>query len=466
MYTCNNKWNSKQLSWKMLSDVAAAPVRGHLGRLSGFARNERGDVMIIFGLLFTVMLVFVGSAVDMGRWLQAKSQTWQALDAAVLAGARALQLNSKDSAAAAATAQRYYSENVKGRASLSSDTITFSVADGNTTIAANGGAAIDTIFLGIIGIRQLSLFNSNATQLPKSRLAIGGNSGYSVEISMMLDITGSMSGSKIDDLKSAAKNMVDIVVWKDQGEYTSRVALVPFSAAVYVGSDYASTVRGSRPSSITVSSGWYSSTYKLTNCVSERADPNYAFTDDPPSTSYVGPVYTSTGSCTPSAKIVPLTSDTAVLKAAIDGYSAGGSTAGHLGTAWAWYLLSPKWAEVWPAASDPGSYTNSKLKKIAVLMTDGEYNLQYCSNGVAGSTSSCSGTLGTSSAQAQKLCSAMKATGITVYTVGFQVNATSKSFLQQCSSGGGYYYDAADGAGLSQAFTDIALKISALYLSQ
>ena len=51
----------------------------------------------------------------------------------------------------------------------------------------------------------------------------------------MLDTTGSMSGQKILDLKAAAKDLVDIVVWDDQSQYTSKIAIAPFSAHVNVG---------------------------------------------------------------------------------------------------------------------------------------------------------------------------------------------------------------------------------------
>ena len=40
--------------------------------------------------------------------------------------------------------------------------------------------------------------------------------------------------------------------------------------------------------------------------------------------------------------VCALTNDTTLLKRRIDKLDTAGSTAGHLGTAWAWYLLSPK----------------------------------------------------------------------------------------------------------------------------
>ena len=55
--------------------------------------------------------------------------------------------------------------------------------------------------------------------------------GTNVETSLMLDVTGSMCQpcTKIDAVKSAAKDLIDIVVWADQSKYYSRVALAPFA---------------------------------------------------------------------------------------------------------------------------------------------------------------------------------------------------------------------------------------------
>lgn len=450
------------------------PARGRCSLTRRFGRNERGTVGLIFGLMFTAMFIFIGAAVDIGRWLHARTQTWQALDAAVLAGARTLQLNSSNTAAAATAAQKFYAENVKTRAKLVTDTIGFAVTDDGTSLTATGSAYIGTVFLSMININKLSLFNVSGAEMPKAQLAVGGNGETDVEISMMLDITGSMSGSKIADLKTAAKSLIDIVVWSDQSENTSKVALVPFSQSVNVGSEYAEKVRGIEPSSITVSSGWQTQTYYLTTCVSERTGSD-AYSDINPVGHDVGPVYTWSGSCNPSAQIVPLSNDKTALKSAIDGYQAGGSTAGHLGTAWAWYMISPNWASVWKDGSKPQPYAKMsqnnrfnqpKLRKIAVLMTDGEYNVEYCSSGVDTNSQWCTPPNGASATQAAALCTAMKEAGITVYTVGFQVTNASKTFLETCSSGSGYYYDAVDGAALNQAFIDIALKISSLYLAK
>jgi hypothetical protein len=62
----------------------------------------------------------------------------------------------------------------------------------------------------------------------------------------------------------------------------------------------------------------------------------------------------------------------------------------------------------------------------------------------------------------------MKTKGVTVYTVGFALggNQTAISTLNQCATDAGKFYNADDGEELKEAFRDIALKISKLYLTQ
>jgi hypothetical protein len=222
------------------------------------------------------------------------------------------------------------------------------------------------------------------------------------------------------------------------------------------------------------------------------------YTDAPPTTAFVGKGYfgTNTNTSCPVANysdpevnaIFPLSNDKTELKQRIDKLSTGGSTAGHLGTAWAWYLLSPNWNSVLSQAfgsgheaapySDLTATTSDgypKLKKIAVLMTDGQYNINYC-KGVEAKDSdqspdiNCNSENGTALTQAGSLCTAMKAAQpggglIEVFTVGFQVNDTAKTFLQNCATDANHFYEATTGDALKAAFRDIALKISTLRLT-
>ena len=202
----------------------------------------------------------------------------------------------------------------------------------------------------------------------------------------------------------------------------------------------------------------------LVTCVTERIATD-AYTDALPTTgSMIGAYnqgrtgsvqnYSSDGKCWVAGRelpaIIPLTNDKATLTDFFTNATIGGGTPGHLGHAWAWYMLSPKWSTSWPTASQPASYTTANLTKAAIIMTDGEYNEQY--------------TSATSRAQALALCSAMKSAGIQVYTIGFgfsaspatgSTEANAKDLLTLCASGANHYYFPYDGTALRQAFQTI-----------
>src|SRR5690606_17660778 len=121
--------------------------------------------------------------------------------------------------------------------------------------------------------------------------------------------------------------------------------------------------------------------FRVSTCATERTGAQ-AYTDTAPSVAPLGRNYAGTGNPCPEATIVPLTSDKTLLHDRIDDVEAAGSTAGHLGVAWGWYMLSPNFAYLWPDASNrPAAYNAPELLKIAVIMTDGEFNTTFC-NGV------------------------------------------------------------------------------------
>ena len=471
--------------------VGLTALRRNLRR---FSYDRRGDVAILFGLMALALFMTIGVAVDYGRFIDARNQTISAADAAVLAGVRALQTNGGDQAAALDVARAYYAQATKNRIKVLNDTINFIVADNGTAILTAGNAQIPTPFMGLGGIKSLPLYHANGQDDSKAVLAVGSNANTSIETSLILDISGSMAGDKIADLKSAAADLVNIIVWKDQSTYTSKVALVPYSMAVNAGG-YAQLARGSIKSGTCTSPGCQNykfknpsgqqNTFAISTCVSERTGTN-AYTDAAPAISPVGLNYPASGNPCLKNTVLPLTNDTTSLTNQINALQASGSTGGQVGVAWGWYTLSPKWSSVWPAASVPAPYSDlttmvkgqPKLKKIAVLMTDGEYNSPYC-NGViskdatsgSGNTSdhiNCNAPNGSSYSQSLQTCTQMKAAGIEVYTIGFLVvdSQPARDLLSQCATDINHYYISTTGDALQAAFRDIALKISSIYLSQ
>ena len=104
-------------------------------------------------------------------------------------------------------------------------------------------------------------------------------------------------------------------------------------------------------------------------------------------------------------------------------------------------------------------------------MTDGEYNTQYdstASRSIPANIRLLERGQRLLDHAGPHLVHHMKAAGITVYTVGFQLggNQTAITTLNQCATDPTKFYNASDGDQLKQAFRDIALHLSSLYLSK
>jgi Flp pilus assembly protein TadG len=500
--------------------------------LERFARNDRGNVAIIFGFTTLIIVSCVGGAVDFGRWLSARNQTQSAIDTALLAAGRTAQTNAGNVTLSVAAAETYYTQ-MKSPIVID-DTIKFEAINSATSFTAKGTAYVPTPFLSLVGIEKIAVLVEGGAIQASATIAQGGNTGTSLEIAMMLDTTGSMcnkdnsgnylqpctTGTKISAVKQASKDLIDIVVWADQSQYQSRVAIAPFSQGVNVG-DFFQAVTGKTTTAMTHTetqqrdkqvNGQYVYNYPSTcynsrqtlksscngnsqyrvkedyqatitdrpatePCVVERQG-SAEFSNVAPGTgTYVTPWYeavvnvsnystaTKVG-CPSRTSIIPLTNDKDKLKTAIDGMTAENGTAGAAGTAWPFYMLSPEWNTAWPAsaADDFSKITQlnasgqPKLQKIAVLMTDGAYN-QW--NGTSNNID-----VATINSKALSLCTAMKNKKIIVYTVGFELgtDTTAKDMLKSCATDIPYFYDAANSDQLKAAFRDIALKVSALRL--
>ena len=216
--------------------------------------------------------------------------------------------------------------------------------------------------------------------------------------------------------------------------------------------------------------------YALTTCVSERTTAPY--TDAAPSTTLLGMNYRPSSQCI-SQTVQPLTADKDKLHALANSLVASGSTAGHLGLAWGWYMISPNFGYLWPTASQPAAYGTTNLIKAVVFMTDGQFNTPYCSgviaaDGLSGSGGAnthinCNAPNGASKAQAEQLCDAIKAPAnkTLLYVVGFDLatDTTTLNFLRDCATAPEYFFQADSGADLRTAFAAIAQSLSDLRLS-
>ncbi len=217
---------------------------------------------------------------------------------------------------------------------------------------------------------------------------------------------------------------------------------------------------------------------EASSCVAERTG-SQAYTDAVTNAAaraqfnYSG---TSANRC-PTAPIIPLSSDREGLKAAIDNFAVAGSTAGQIGAAWGWYTVSPNFNSLWPASA-AGPYRDPNTLKAVILMTDGEFNTPFCSGVIArdagpGSGSAadyinCNAANGDPFDQTIALCTAMKAEGVIVYTVGLEVasGGGAERVIRDCASSSRHVYLPASGADLTEAFKAIGRDITRLRISK
>ena len=293
-----------------------------------------------------------------------------------------------------------------------------------------------------------------------------------VELSLMLDVTGSMNqssgsgSSKLDAMKYSAKRMIDILI-PEAGTPHAKVALAPFARSVNAG-DYVAAVTGLP---LTDNSG-PGGTKHLRRCVTERTGVQ-TLTDAAPGSGTWIPVHQDSGNdyvgsltaaeaCSQGHRIIPLSSDKVMLKNHIDSLDGNGYTAGALGTAWAWYLLSPEWSGIFTGNSAPRSYGSAKLRKIAVLLTDGTYNTRHGTPHGDGSTESQA-----ISQQAVDLCTGMKNRGIDIFTIGFRLdNDLARNTMASCASSADKAFLAENAEQLEAAFNDIAYRVVPLHLKK
>ena len=129
---------------------------------------------------------------------------------------------------------------------------------------------------------------------------------------------------------------------------------------------------------------------------------------------------------------------------------------GHNGTAWAWNMISPNFRNVWPSANRPADYNDSRTDKVAILMTDGEYNTMFGDGWDAAQASQ----------KAVETCTAMKAKGIRIYTVGFALDTQlSIDTLAACATHPTDFKRAETPQELTTVFKNIAQNITRLRLT-
>lgn len=429
-------------------------------RLAQFERDDRGAVALIFALSCIVLLALIGLAVDNARYQNLASRLQQSLDGASLAAAKMLSEPGVSDGDIAERATAFYQASVQtyGVEPTSISPLTVNIDRTASSVEVLGRVQVPSLFGGFAGMPSVNLINQKARVIYDIT---------SVELAMVLDITGSMNNKgKLNDLKMAATDVIDTLFDGALNDNNVRIAVAPYSASVNAG-EYANDVTTLPVSTSCYKPCWWCAlvctdvTGTLTDtCVLERQG-GEAYTDAAPGGINKLPNVSTLGSTPakyvcPSASVIPLSgrANRDGLKNAINSYVAAGATAGHIGTAWGMYLLSPNWASIFPPDSAPKPFGAANVQKAMIVMTDGEFNTSY--TGAADEAAE-------SYSYFDNLCASAKANGITVYTVGFDLNLPDAlAHLEACASSAANFYDAKTGAQLKDAFKDIANKLGNL----
>jgi len=452
------------------------------------ATNESGSVAILFGFAILVVCGMTALAVDYSRALAVRSKLQSAVDAAVLAADPYGNLTLSQ---AQANVNSVFSYNIPSNFMISNNVVAtpVQITNGYQVTAV---ATVPTTFGKILGVNNI----------PVGVVAQATRGQTNLEIALVLDNTYSMVGQKITDLQSAASSLVDQIE-TNSTPGTVKFGLVPFSNYVNITPSRGAQWLAVQPDQ-TISYSYQTTSPQ--NCPSYTTVTYSCPTDGVPQTcSYqqctvTVPPYTVTGSYTttwqgcagsrtpapdelvgasfsspipgltavnnnpiscPSTPVQRLTTDATAIKSQINAMTVQGETYIPAGLMWGWRVLDPNS----PFADGVAYNAVPKTKKIMILMTDGYNTRQQTPGGKDHETGQTQP--GPADITMNDLCTKIKAAGITLYTIDYEVNSTTaQSLLQNCATDPSHYFNAQDSTALAAAFNSIAGSLVKLALTK
>jgi Flp pilus assembly protein TadG len=345
--------------------IARAPRIG----AAGFRRDEDGGILIFSVFLLVGLLMAGGLSIDVMRTQTLKAQLQEVSDRAVLAAASVETSRTPQEIVEAYFEAAGLLEHLK---SVETD-----AEFGSRKVTVTAGGRVGASFLRLLG------YESFGTEVTAS----AAEAITSVEISLVLDISGSMNSRKLADLKTAATEFVT-TVYTSSAENGSTISLVPYATQVSAGPEllaqfdvsdehtYSHCVDFDAPDFETVAIPTVSQLQRT-----GHFDPFSPYWYGPEAEMFV---------CRrdASAEILPFSGDVDALVQRIDALTADGNTSIDIGVKWGAALLDPAMRPavsglidagvVSPVFSDrPYDYADAPGMKVLVLMTDGMNTTQY-----------------------------------------------------------------------------------------
>lgn len=427
-------------------------------------------------LLALPLALIVGGAVDFMRFEQSRSALQNGLDRSVLAATSLTQT------VGAEDAVHTYMKTI-GVAGYDL-TVDESKALNSRVITAQASYPMSTTFLSILGIDTLDVVARSKAEEKRQR----------IEISLVLDLSGSMRGARLAAMQPAAKAFVTRLIRDETRDFTS-MSLVPYAGQVSLGHVAFDALAAGGPGRTHDKSSCFGNldtTFSATIPDFTKAEhvPQFStwkVSDWQNANKGYNPGFDPWNCPTEETSVTMISNDSNYLTQQIDGYHMFDGTATHIAMKWGLHLLDPAFKPYLKKLSDnggphlapefadrPSPFGDPETLKVIVLMTDGEIVAQQRPKSglpvneqptVGGTTAE-----KVSGSKAMDLmvaaCQSAKDKGIVVYAIGFDVVKANPSFLaklKSCASSPSHYYDAKT-SDLNAIFQNIAGSIEQVHL--
>ncbi len=440
-------------------------------------RDTRANIAMTFALCFGVMATAAGGGLDYSRSVGIGSELQAALDSGVLAAASLTQTRDAE------TVVRAYIEAALGDHAGLIDTldldVTQSASLNSREVEATASVSVPTTLLNMAGIQKIDVLRSTRA-VERAR---------NIEISLVLDISSSMRGQKIDSLRAAALEFVDTVLSTDTSGTTS-ISVVPYGGSVKLDDSFFRFVTNGETYSppgfnwqldVPASAADWNGCIELNRTQVDRM----AMT---PGGHGVLPDFTvwnqGNGWCPDEdgTEAVFLSSSRSRLNTLIGNFDndvLSDGTGTDVAISWGMRALDPIWQGGLNGDAQfngrPASFDDDGTMKILVVMTDGGITSQRRpERGWNPETGpSHVGTQGTDDLYNVNLarrnfssvCDYAKDSGVVVYSIAFRVNGNrNRQDMQDCASTPAQYYNVED-LNIADAFASIAADLNQLRLS-
>lgn len=426
------------------------------GFLKKFTKSRDGNVSVLTAVTLLLAVTVTALAVDVTRIMQASSKLIALNDMAALA---AINGDSKS----LSERKRVY-EDIMEIGLVNSPEITgydydLSIEDDgvNQVLVATSRSKAELLF-PLAG-------QSERYVTAHSEVTVGKEF---TEVTLVLDISTSMKGSRLVELKKSAKEFIDKLINEQDLQGRVSVAVVPFGGSVRLPSDLEYLLIPPSTTEHWIGDKWNGCVVTSPVDYASGLTPQHKLEFMP---DFYG--WDNNWCPEPGNELMGLSTDKEALSDRIDTLSLSDGTATDIGVSWGLATLDPKWrTKIKDVNNTSPRDFNARTKKIMVVMADGGVTGQRLpvEKDMRGSLPYQTRNKTSTTSEAENgyynICDLTKDKGITVYTVGFEINhPTRLQRLQTCGSGDTYNYEVRSGE-LGNAFLDIASSISGIRLSK